>query len=395
MKRALLTLVLLAACRREPVQPAMVHSQDAEKIEVVAPPKPVAIAKPVPPPQPSTTVDVPEEVTETWAQLPDEWTRTAGKSPLRRGDRLIVGTSEGLFKLTWWGKRNKLLSRTPIRAVRWWDERTLVFLDQQWTVRTFDVALDDERAVAVLPYSGRCATWRWYRDLANGLEFALDREADRVCLTLAFQDRCEGLPADVRRKKQMETSVAVGLKSQSIVRVCDGSCIETGSLESTPGLDDPDDSLDRRVPALIESEVPYRFEGINHHAGRIVRVRDGKDLTVAKVDLRSTTSCIWKSGPVSPSGRWQALICSETCNQISPFRQVFVLDQLHGSLHPVQKGAWETLPVTQGTIDPGFSADLLPGESAPSWLPHSDVLMAGEVVLIPGVGGFSPGVAAH
>jgi hypothetical protein len=392
--KTLALLVILAACRREevPVAPA-VHAQDAVVIQAVAQPKPL----PAPLPEPVTAVQAPEPVTETWAQLPDEWTRTAGKSPLRRGDRLIVGNNDGLFELTWWGKPKKQLSTHAVRAVRWWDERTLVFVDEAFVVRKFDLAMGDEHRVAVLPTEGRCRGWRWERETFYAVRLDLDREADRLCATLVGPRWCAGVPATVRRQGD-ETGVAVGLASQSVRRICDGTCVETGSLELIPTLDQAEEPGDSHVPVETNANATFVFQLDRKNRGRVARIsRDGTARTVTRLEPPPPAfGYTWTADEPSPSGRWQALLGISDSGSGCPPRSIVVLDRQRGTLHPVTVGAWQTTPSIDGRTDPlTITANLAPGEEHSRWLPHSDVLLVGGLVLIPGVGAFRPGVVAY
>jgi hypothetical protein len=389
-RKTLALLVILAACRREVVPVASaVHAEDAAVIQTVARPKPL----PAPLPEPVTSVQVPEPVTETWAQLPDEWTRTAGKSPLRRGDRLIVGNNDGLFELTWWGKPKKQASTHAVRAVRWWDERTLVFVDEAFVVRKFDLALGVDRDVAALPAQGRCGRWRWSRDAFYSIRLDLDREADRVCATLVMPDWCGGVPR--RPQRRMETTVAVGLASRSRRSVCDGSCADTGDLGQGPALDQPDEATDTHVPVESATDFPFAFQA---DQGRIVRNgRDGKPRIVTKLESPDPApGWTWTAAQPSPSGRWQPMLGVSDTAVGCPPHLVLLFDRQRGTTHAVIAGPWQTLTVVSGSTDPAVSTAVLAvGELQPVWLPHSDVLLVGGLVVLPGLGAFRPGVPAY
>ncbi len=327
---------------------------------------PTAVPAPVPAPVPATAPAAATPV-EDWAQLPDEWTRTAPKNVLKRGDRLIAGNRDGLFELTWWGKPKKRLSEHAVRAVRWWDERTLVYVDDAFALRKYDLAMTAERRVAQLPRQFVCkdqAPLQWHE-----LTLVLDREADVVCVR-----------SQVDNARVM---VAAGLASRALrmrVKCPDGrtrgpkiACEETGRREETPAIDAPDEPTEAHLP-LPETDFPFRINVLSDL--RLAVMRRGRDGVEHRVALLKAAP-----GPISPSGRWQPL------NQQGGWS---LLDRTNGRLTLTQPGAW---PAPLGSNSPRNL--LIPAKGEPAWLPHSDVLLLGNLVIVPGVGGYNPGLVAR
>lgn len=335
--------------------PALPRAPDAQSVALPAEPSagqapPVAMAA------------------EEGLQLPDEWTRTAPKNVLKRGDRLIAGNNDGLFELTWWGKRKKPLSEHAVRAVRWWDERTLVYVDEAVALRKFDLAMATERQVARLPGQFAC------KDLAplewGEISLVLDREADVVCVRSQV-DRAQ-------------VAVAAGVASGVLrmrVKCANGrtrgpkiACVETGSRAENPAIDAPEEPTEAHLP-LPDPEFPIRIEVLDKR--RLALLRRGRD----GVEHRLAT-VMATAGPISPSGRWQPLKVTNGW---------ILLERSNGRFTPLQAGPWPAPFERQAWRTALVAATA--GE--PEWLPHSDLLLLGNLVVVPGVGGYRPGVVAR
>lgn len=393
---ATLVVGTLLACRREPAE---TQGVTASPVRSPLPPS-IPIKQPLPPlslPTPPTAVAAPVAVTpeSAWTQLPEELTRSAAKDVLHRGDRLIVGRDDGLWELTWWGKPKKHLTEHPVRALRFWDERTVVYLDTENTLRKLDLAVRRERPVASLPSQGRCQGRKWQLSTFDSADLSVDREADRVCVRLRVAADCA---ETAERPDLPEVGFAVGLISRAVQRLCTTACIDTGTAEQAPAIDAPDESTAGHLPLPPPTEPTFSFDPQQKQVLR--RQRDGADRRVITIDAGSSgQACSLSLGSASPSGRWALLACvrsaAEKCGDTVHYA---LLDTRRGTLHPLAPGPWRTLAAA--AVVPAtalFDSEFVVRAVDPPafWLPHSDVLAVAGVIVIPALGAFRSGLVAR
>ncbi len=335
--------------------------------------------------QPAETNDVSTDAlpeAPTWTTLPDDLTRTA-HTPLHRGDRLFAGRDDGIWELNWWGKPKKRLNNRPVLQLRQWDARHLIGLDAQRTVAMFDLATGESHRIAgIFP---RSPTQDCGLPCRLGLDNAalqtwtllLDRQADRICLAGWAQTDHNGQWQQEHVRAVL--GVTTGTWSDQDV---------TADCETILDASEDGGEGDTAAAQGLSDRAPLPYYEINDASGQIMhRSKDFSTRAIAVTALAKEAGCSHvQGGPVSSSGRWQLVYCRNSPSIPSSWPVRFVLDRSHGSWHDVGDGPWRNW---------AFRQENMGGAGMDRWLPHSDVLLIDNLVLIPGFGGYRPGTIAR
>jgi hypothetical protein len=280
----------------------------------------------------------------TWVQLPDELTRGVA-SPLRRGDRLWASRPDGLWELSWWGAPVRRWREQPVRALRWWDDRTLAMVQENGQVERFDRLRRQSRVLAVLPAP--------VPDAAMRPALVADREADRLCVT-----------------GWTSATWAVGWTSAVLQAELPTPCSETG-LGAEVALDDEQGDALAALPTTPSVRAwAWQLDG----DGQLLLTRSGRVLHRHGVQARLEDG---------PGGNWQVAHGGGA---------PLWFDRRKGRFgRPDAVGGWQEVGIREVDAALATGAPIHDG----GWLRHSEVWLTGDAVVVPGLGRFAPGLLAR
>jgi hypothetical protein len=393
VKRALLLLMTLTACHRAGPQTSAQPLGDAG-------PQPIAQAAPLPPtPTPQVTGETPAPVEpspvaptpvvplplgatppEQWTELPDSVTSSVHHHLLLDGDRLFAGREDGLWELHWWGKPARQLTKLPVLAVEYETPQTLVWLARtadksgpRLEVHRLDLTTHKDAKVAKLPVL-HCPK------VKTPLEWGPpELVATTAGVCLAWTD----IPWDPQHSVRIDIDPA-GKLTQAVwcggdVQTSPGAC---SLAEMASGTDLPAE------PTPDVAKLPYEAVVMGDHATLIQHRRVGRPPAVNSI-LRSP-STPFAPVQLSPSGRWRLLVGHEEQGDLLHL-DLLLLDRKTGQVFALKPGPWP------GALGPAelkaYPQDFQTAEHDDErWLPHSDVLLVGDLVIVPGVGAYRAGL---
>ncbi|MFZ4580457.1 MAG: hypothetical protein ACOYOB_18890 [Myxococcota bacterium] len=277
-------------------------------------------------------------------------------NPLQRGDRLVVAKADGIWELYWDGQPKRRLSEKRVAAVRWLDPATLVFVTGGFQVGRLDLSSGRERDIAAIPEASREPMGSYLRVVHQ-----LGLEPDgRLRIVLAWQFDCQ----------MQEKADLTGPPDRLVFTVDPGTGVVLGPHLVREPWDQIVLAAKRQGFLALESgprgaTYPYTVR----NGGYVWK--DGEQLRSfdfhGQVTLRS------------PSGRWRVYEESGgwgTWDNCAGRRKFLLFDGLTGIA--VERDA--------------LSRDL--DENA-FWLPHSDVLVIGQRIIVPGRADFTTGIVAR